>query len=151
MLIEGLQQQMVFGTPNDRYNADAASALLHEFGEQTVAIAKKNLLARGVLSKLVRDPKKQRPGRRVKISDVNANALGGSIAGETFHDALSLDGLCRGQEGTDWREWPLLAADGDLAMLIQATSSGTVTTSVILHSSLSLWKHLFSHTWRNFR
>ena len=47
---------MVFGTPNDRYNADAASALLHEFGEQTVAIAKKNLLARGVLSKLVRDP-----------------------------------------------------------------------------------------------
>ena len=116
---------MVFGTLNDRYDADAASALLHEFGEETVATAKANLLSRGVLSKLVRDPTKRRPGRTLKISDANANALGGTVPAETFQDASALECLSR-EPDTEWREWPLVAADGELAMLIQAASNGSV-------------------------
>ncbi|KAI0032488.1 hypothetical protein K488DRAFT_49752 [Vararia minispora EC-137] len=121
--------KMVFGTPNDRYDPEVASALLRGFGEQTVALAKNNLLARGVLSKLVRDPTKSRPGRTLKISDVNANALGGSISSDTFQDASTLEALCK-EPNLDWREWPLLASDGDLAMLIQAVSSGKAAFKV---------------------
>lgn len=62
--------QMVLGTPNDRYDADLASQMLHAVGEQSVSAATKNLLGHGVLSKLVRDPTKQRPGRQLKISEV---------------------------------------------------------------------------------
>lgn len=60
---------MALGTPNERYDAEAASSLLHAIGDQAVSTATSNLLGRGVLSKLVRDPTKQKPGRQLKISE----------------------------------------------------------------------------------
>jgi oxalate---CoA ligase len=45
-----------------------------------------------------------------------------------FHDATTLDALCNQQEG--WREWPLRASDGDLAMLVQITSECVVSHSI---------------------
>lgn len=61
--------KMVFGTPSELYDADSATRLLHGAGDQCVSVAKSNLLHQGVLSKLVRDPKKPKPGRTLKISD----------------------------------------------------------------------------------
>jgi len=55
----------------------------------------------------------------------NQNALGGSIHQDVFQDATTLDTLCRYRDG--WREWPLSASDGDLAMLAQMTSEGLVS------------------------
>ena len=60
---------MVFGTPNGVYDSEKAAGLLHEVGEESVSIATKNLLNRGVLSKTIRDPKKSAPGRMLKISE----------------------------------------------------------------------------------
>lgn len=61
---------MTLGTPHEVYDPESASALLHTVGEQYVLPATKNLLSRGILSKLVRDPQKQKPGRQLKISEV---------------------------------------------------------------------------------
>ena len=61
---------MVLSTPNEWYDPERAAAMLHEVGEEDVSIATKTLLTQGVLSKLVRDPNKSRPGRQLKISDV---------------------------------------------------------------------------------
>ena len=69
-----IRMQMVLGTPNERYEPEPASALLHHVGEQYVSPAAKNLLNRGVLSKLVRDPQKQKPGRQLKISEVQVTS-----------------------------------------------------------------------------
>ncbi|KAI0067924.1 hypothetical protein BV25DRAFT_1819394 [Artomyces pyxidatus] len=121
--------KMVFGTPNESYDSTRASNLLHQLGEQPVSIAKSNLLARGILSKLVRDPHKSKPGRTMKISEINQNAIGGSVSRDTFQDAATLESLCRDQEEA-YREWPLLASDGDLAMLVEAASNGQVNFQV---------------------
>ncbi|KAF8506874.1 hypothetical protein F5888DRAFT_45373 [Russula emetica] len=115
--------KMVFGTPNENYMPSRGAALLRSVGEGAVSKAKDNLLSRGVLSKVVKDPQRPRPGRTLKISEINQNALGGSIPQEVFHDATTLDALYQ-QEA--WREWPLRASDGDLAMLAQITSEGLV-------------------------
>jgi hypothetical protein len=45
-----------------------------------------------------------------------------------FQDATALDTLCKYRDG--WREWPLSASDGDLAMLAQMTSEGLVDFEV---------------------
>lgn len=66
---------MVFGTPNETYDASAASALLHAAGDGLVNEACKNLLADNVLAKLVRDPNKASPGRALKISEVYETVL----------------------------------------------------------------------------
>ena len=60
---------MTLGTPHERYDPDFGAALLHDLGEHHVSLATKDLLNRGVLSKLVRDPQKQKPGRQLKISE----------------------------------------------------------------------------------
>ncbi|KAI0308044.1 hypothetical protein B0F90DRAFT_1664967 [Multifurca ochricompacta] len=125
---EAALKKMVFGTPNEDYNTSRAAALLHSIGEQPISRAKDNLLSRGVLSKLIRDPQKSKPGRTLKISEINQNALGGSIPQDVFQDATMLDTLCKQQEA--YREWPLLASDGDLAMLAQVTSEGLVDFKV---------------------
>ncbi|THH21010.1 hypothetical protein EW146_g465 [Bondarzewia mesenterica] len=117
--------KMVFGTPNDNYDSSQASNLLHSIGEQAVSIARSNLLSRGVLSKLIRDPQKTKPGRTFKISEVNQNAIGGSVPHDTFQDASALEASYEEQEST-WTEWPLMANDGDLAALVHATSEGKV-------------------------
>jgi hypothetical protein len=60
---------MVLGTPNSVYDTDEASRLLHDIGDDIVAIATSNLLSRGVLSKTTRTPS-TRPGRALKISEL---------------------------------------------------------------------------------
>jgi oxalate---CoA ligase len=57
------------GSPPETYNCDMASTLLRSAGEEHVAAATQDLLSRGVLSKLQRDPQKLKPGRQLKISD----------------------------------------------------------------------------------
>ncbi|KAF8649735.1 hypothetical protein AX16_005506 [Volvariella volvacea WC 439] len=120
--------KMVFGTSNDRYDADAASSMLHDVGEGPVSAATKNLLARGVVSKIVRDPSKPKPGRQLKISEANQNALGGTVSRDLFTDAVALEEIAIQQEG--WREWPLLATDGDIAALVELVSDHKVEFKV---------------------
>ena len=70
---------MTLGTPNEVYDVDKASRLLSLLGDETVGTAAEELLERGVLSKLVRDPTKHKPGRSLKISDayvVFRNSIG---------------------------------------------------------------------------
>ncbi len=137
---------MTLGTPNESYDPEAASFMLKGVGEQYVKIASTDLLDRGVLSKLVRDPSKPKPGRTLRISEAyvlgmgqdlfvkltneyrsNQNALGGSIPRDLFQDAAALEELLAQQEdNTDWREWSLLAADGDAAALIELVSEDKV-------------------------
>ncbi|KAG2345257.1 hypothetical protein BDR05DRAFT_1058382 [Suillus weaverae] len=116
--------KMVFGMSTEHYDADLAAELLHSAGDQSVSLATSNLLRRGVLSKVVRDPKKMKPGRTLKISDVNLNAIGGSIHGDLFQDAVALDEVFA--EQVDSLEWPLLASDGDTAALLQLVSEEQV-------------------------
>ncbi|VDB93398.1 unnamed protein product [Peniophora sp. CBMAI 1063] len=121
--------KMIYATPADRYNTERAQSLLLDLGQgpdahQAVALAQKRLQDLGVLSKLVYDPKKPKPGRTMKISEANSNAIGGVISKDTFQDAATIDALYK-QPGLDWQEWSLEATDGDLAMLVQATSAGT--------------------------
>ena len=65
---------MVFGTPNEDYDATVAATLLEQIGQELVSKAESNLLQRNVLSKAVRDPQKSRPGRTLKISELYVNA-----------------------------------------------------------------------------
>ncbi|KAG6919586.1 hypothetical protein DXG01_004250 [Tephrocybe rancida] len=119
--------KMVLGTPHECYDAEPASMLLRNVGEQYVSIATKNLLSRGALSKLVRDPQKQKPGRQLKISEVNQNAIGGSISRDTYQDAIALEELSL--QDDSWREWPLLATDDD-DQIETAVHVRTVTTPI---------------------
>ena len=64
-------RKMIFGTPSEDYEPPRAASLLGSVGdEQLVSRAKDNLLSRGVLSKLVKDPNKPKPGRTLKISEM---------------------------------------------------------------------------------
>jgi len=60
---------MVFGTPQEHYDPDRGAALLQDIGQEFVTTATENLLSRGVVSKLVRDITKPKPGRYLKISE----------------------------------------------------------------------------------
>ncbi|KAG9223138.1 hypothetical protein PLEOSDRAFT_155121 [Pleurotus ostreatus PC15] len=118
--------KMVFGTPNERYKPDMAANLLRDIGQDAVSSATKRLLERGILSKHIRDPKREKPGRRLKISDANQNALGGPIPFDTFQDAVALDEDVYLQQESFWRTWPLLGTDGDLMSLLQQVSDNKV-------------------------
>ncbi|KAH7927378.1 hypothetical protein BV22DRAFT_1127415 [Leucogyrophana mollusca] len=132
-----LKASMVFGTPNEHYEPDAASSLLRSAGQQAVSLAIPNLLRRGILSKLVRDPKKSKPGRTFKISDVNSNAIGGSISRGVFQDACTMEDIQAGEEA-EWSEWPLVAADGDVAALLELVSEDKVEFDIDLsHTTAS--------------
>lgn len=54
--------------------------------------------------------------------------LKGSIPRETFRGASSLEGFLieRDEEEIEWREWPLLASDGDMATLVELVSENKV-------------------------
>ncbi|CAA7259955.1 unnamed protein product [Cyclocybe aegerita] len=117
--------KMVMGTPSELYESDIASTLLRSRGNEAISTATKKLLACGVLSKLQRDPTKPRPGRQLKISDSNQNAIGGSISRDTFQDAVSLLEELDPNDST-WHEWPLTATDGDCATLIQLASEDKI-------------------------
>ncbi|KAI0095273.1 hypothetical protein BDY19DRAFT_917063 [Irpex rosettiformis] len=121
--------KMTLSTPNETYNADRAAELLNSAGKEAVDIAMKDMLERGVISKLVRDIKKNKPGRLLKISDPNQNAIGGFIPAELFQDACALEeGLCSSRQNYSlpWRVWPLTASDGDTAALLELVSEGKV-------------------------
>ena len=60
--------KMTLGTPNEAYDEDRAADLLKSAGQEAVDTAVKDMLERGVVSKLVRDAQ-NKPGRTLKISD----------------------------------------------------------------------------------
>ncbi|KAG7450158.1 uncharacterized protein BT62DRAFT_884415 [Guyanagaster necrorhizus] len=123
--------KMALGTPLENYNAEGASTLLRSAAEEhIVTSATKGLVSRGILSKLVRDHHRQKPGRQLKISDANLAALGGSISSDLFQDAAGLEEDLTAGESDTWREWPLTATDGDSAALIQHVSDNKVDFKV---------------------
>lgn len=58
----------------------------------------------------------------------NQALLKGQLPRETFRDASSLEELWieQDEEDVEWREWPLLASDGDMAALIELVSENKV-------------------------
>lgn len=60
----------------------------------------------------------------------NQNATSGSIPRDTFQDALALEDVSL--QDTTWREWPLLATDGDTAALVQLVSDNKVGLNLFL-------------------
>lgn len=61
---------MTLGTPSERYDADQGALVLQSVGQKNVEAAAKSMISRGVLSKLVRDPQRSKPGRHLRISDM---------------------------------------------------------------------------------
>ncbi|KAI6123877.1 hypothetical protein EDD16DRAFT_611973 [Pisolithus croceorrhizus] len=121
--------KMVFGTPNEIYDPDGGARVLRSIGKEHVSLAMSNLLSQGVLSKLVRDPKKPKPGRTLKISDNNLNIVGGPFPREFFQDANALEDIV-GEGEVDDMEWSLEAHDGDVAILMQLVSENQVSLQV---------------------
>ncbi|KAF8912964.1 hypothetical protein CPB84DRAFT_1670756 [Gymnopilus junonius] len=121
--------KMVMSTPPERYDAEQGSTLLRKRGANSIDIAKKNLLSRGILSKSQRDPEKQGPGRQLKISESNQNAIGGIVSRDTFQDAVSLLEAID-DDDKSWHEWPLTATDGDCTTLIELVSEDKVDFSI---------------------
>ena len=58
------------GSPSESYDSKQASWLLKSKGDGVIISAARNLLSRGILSKSQRDPKKQGPGKQLKISEM---------------------------------------------------------------------------------
>ncbi|KAL4080394.1 hypothetical protein V8B97DRAFT_1863880 [Scleroderma yunnanense] len=121
--------KMVFGTPSELYDPDSGARLLHSVGRKPVSAAISHLLSQGVLSKLMRDPKKPKPGRTLKISDINLNAIGGPFPSELFQDANALDDIMA-EGDIEGMEWSLDAHDGDIATLLQLVSEDQVSLDV---------------------
>ncbi|KAH9853100.1 hypothetical protein C2E23DRAFT_885087 [Lenzites betulinus] len=123
--------KMALGNPNETYDPEVASQLMKGAGHEHVRTATTELLNRGVLAKTARDPTKTKPGRTLKISDNNLNALGGQLPREVFQDASALEELLSQQEDTaQWQDWSLLASDGDTALLIELASENKVRFDV---------------------
>jgi oxalate---CoA ligase len=59
------------------------------------------------------------------LSIRNQKILGGSISKDVFQDASTLEEISADHEGK-WRDWSLLASDGDLAVIVQLTSEDKV-------------------------
>ncbi|KAH8100488.1 hypothetical protein BXZ70DRAFT_937413 [Cristinia sonorae] len=118
--------KMALGTPNELYDMQAASALMKSVGEEHCQLATLKLLERGVLSKVVRDPTKTKPGKTLRISEMNQNALGGSVSADIFQDAVEFTVQPDEHADPEWREWPLLASDGETAALIELVSEGNI-------------------------
>jgi len=55
----------------------------------------------------------------------NQNAIGGTVSQDTFQDAVLLLEEMH-VDDLSWREWPLIATDGDCAALIQLASEDKV-------------------------
>lgn len=60
---------MTLGTPTEAYDIDQGSLVLKSVGDDVVKAAARDLQEQGVVSLVVSDPKKSRPGRTLKISD----------------------------------------------------------------------------------
>ncbi|KAF9015475.1 hypothetical protein BDQ17DRAFT_1386204 [Cyathus striatus] len=128
LIIAEAALKMVMGMPPEVYHPERASLLLRSVGEGNVAIATKNLLGKGILSKSHRDPQRQQPGRQLKVSENNQNAIGGIMSRDVYQDAVALDDLALADH--NWREWPFTATDGDSAALIQLVSDNLVEFKV---------------------
>ncbi|EJD04259.1 uncharacterized protein FOMMEDRAFT_106841 [Fomitiporia mediterranea MF3/22] len=113
--------KMVIGTPDESYDSNRAAALLHGIGEDEISTAMENLLSRNVFSKMNRDPSRLVPGRTVKISEMNQNALSGPISKDLFLDASQLEESFEAAKTDQW-EWPFTATDGDTAAILQLFS-----------------------------
>ncbi|THH29725.1 hypothetical protein EUX98_g4460 [Antrodiella citrinella] len=123
--------KMALGSPNDVYDSEQASILLKSVGETSVQLVTADLLERGVLSKVVRDPAKAKPGKTLRISEMNQNALSGSFSTEIYQDALSYDEyFSKDKEASEWREWSLLATDGDTAALVELVSENKIELKI---------------------
>ncbi|CAL1696293.1 unnamed protein product [Somion occarium] len=124
--------KMVLSTSKEAYDPEAAAALLKSIGEESVKTATRLMLSRNVLSKMVRDISKPRPGRTLKISDSNMYSLGGLFQLDVFQDAIAQEDelLAEPEDGNEWREWSLLATDGDAAALIELASEGKLDFQV---------------------
>jgi hypothetical protein len=59
----------------------------------------------------------------------NQALLKGPMPRETFRDASSLEEFWieQDEEEIEWRDWPLLASDGDMAALIELVSEDKVS------------------------
>lgn len=67
---------MAFGTPNEHYDTAAAAQFLKSAADpNALSISSKNLLSRGVFSKLIRDHHRHKAGRQFKISDAYVSLL----------------------------------------------------------------------------
>ena len=60
---------MVVGTPNESYTVEIGNKLLERFGDDAVSSVAESMLERSLFSKIIRDAKKPKPGRSLKISD----------------------------------------------------------------------------------
>ncbi|KAL5495552.1 hypothetical protein ACEPAI_1015 [Sanghuangporus weigelae] len=121
--------KMVIGTLDESYSANDAATLLHDIGKEDINTAIDNLLSRNIFSKLNRNPNKLVPGRTIKISEMNQNALGGPIAKDTFIDAFQLEDSYETAKD-EWREWPLTSSDGDTVALLQLISDHQIEIEV---------------------
>ncbi|KAL5534526.1 hypothetical protein ACEPAG_989 [Sanghuangporus baumii] len=121
--------KMVIGTPDESYSASDAATLLHDIGKEDINTAIDNLLSRNIFSKLNRDPNKLVPGRTIKISEMNQNALGGPVAKDTFIDAFQFEDSYETAKD-EWREWPLTSSDGDTAALLQLISDHQIEIEI---------------------
>jgi oxalate---CoA ligase len=65
----------------------------------------------------------------------NQNALSASMNPDLFADAAVLDDLSYADD--TWKEWPLDASDGDLAVLVQLVSDNKVkpVCNTIFHNA----------------
>ncbi|KIJ51348.1 hypothetical protein M422DRAFT_26765 [Sphaerobolus stellatus SS14] len=127
--------KMVFGTQDEEYNAEDASTLLENVGQDRIRRASDELSAKGVISELNSSHRK-RPGRQMKISEQNEDALGGIIPIDTFADAcMTEDSVEEG--GNDWKEWNLLASNGDMAAFIDLVSEGRLDLKIDLSEPAS--------------
>ena len=70
--------QMAMASPSESYDSKQASWLLKSKGDEVITAATRNLLSRGILSKSQRDPKKQGPGRQLKISEMYVMLIEGN-------------------------------------------------------------------------
>lgn len=57
--------------------------------------------------------------------------MGGSISRDIFQDASALEDIASSEEN-NWRQWPLLATDGDNAALIQLVSEDKVPRTLFI-------------------
>ncbi|KAF8526018.1 hypothetical protein BU17DRAFT_41424 [Hysterangium stoloniferum] len=115
--------KMVLATPVDDYNADAAALFLSEIGNHAVSQASENLLARGVVTTTPEAVRRKTPGRNLRISDLNEDALGGSLHRSIFLEACAIeDALTEDIE----KDWNVLATNGEMAALIGLVSEGKV-------------------------
>ena len=86
---------MTLSTPNEAYDSENASRLLTSVGEASVAAAMTELLENGALSRVVRDPKKIKPGRMLKISEM-------SVTRQHIHMEIAHHDLIQESKCTRW-------------------------------------------------